>query len=117
MTNQTESVIRIRPATLQDTTLVSGVLKEAALWLEKSGMPLWQEQELELESIAADVAARLFFLAEHQGNAAGVVKFQLEDAVVWPEAVQGAARKGRTAEGQLVSVIISQRCHCLHADF
>jgi GNAT superfamily N-acetyltransferase len=39
--------------------------------------------------IVADVDARLFFVAEWEGVAAGVVKFQLEDSLFWPDVPQG----------------------------
>ena len=86
-----EKAANTRLATVEDTLAVSNVLKEAAHWLEQLGMPLWQERELEPVSIAADVAEGLFFMAEYSGDAAGVVKFQLEDAVCWPDVPQGEA--------------------------
>ena len=54
-------------------------------------MPLWKERELEPPNIAADVGEGLFFIAERLGNAAGVVRFQLEDPVFWPDVPQGEA--------------------------
>jgi GNAT superfamily N-acetyltransferase len=86
-----ESIVSIRQAKHQDAAEVSDILKEAARWLERSGMPLWREGELGAESIEADVARGLFFIADHLGNAAGVVRFQLEDLVFWPDAPQGEA--------------------------
>ena len=86
-----ESLANIRPATHQDTVVVSDILKEAARWLEESEMPLWREGELEPASIAAHVAEGLFFIAECSGNAAGVVRFQLEDPVFSPDVPQGEA--------------------------
>jgi GNAT superfamily N-acetyltransferase len=86
-----ESPVNIRPAMHQDTIVVSDILKEAARWLEESGMPLWREGELEPASIAADVAEGLLFIAQRLGNAAGVVRFQLEDAVFWPDVPRGEA--------------------------
>lgn len=68
-----EPAVTIRRATGQDTAEVSDILKEAARWLDQSGMPLWREGELEPASIAADVANDLFFIAEHLGSGAGVV--------------------------------------------
>jgi GNAT superfamily N-acetyltransferase len=85
-----ESPVKIRRATQQDRAEVSDILKEAAHWLEQSGMSLWRESELEPASIAADVAEGRFFIAERFGHAGGVVRFQLEDAV-WPDVVQGEA--------------------------
>jgi GNAT superfamily N-acetyltransferase len=77
---------QIRQATPEDIEVLSEILKEAASWLEQAGMPLWQEAELEPPSLAADVRAGLFFLAEHSGNPAGTVKFQLDDPLFWPDA-------------------------------
>jgi GNAT superfamily N-acetyltransferase len=48
-------------------------------------MPLWKENELTWESIAADVAAGLYFIAECSGEVGGAVRFQLEDPVFWPD--------------------------------
>jgi GNAT superfamily N-acetyltransferase len=86
-----ELVVNIRQATLQDAEVVSDVLKEAALWLKESGMPLWREDELESGRIAADVAESLFFIAECSRDAAGIVRFQLEDSIFWPDVPLGEA--------------------------
>src|SRR5579871_301685 len=86
-----EKAVNVRLATIEDAVAVSDILKDAARWLEQSGMPLWQEQELELATIAADVAEGLFFVAEYPSDAAGVVKFQLEDPIFWPDAQRGEA--------------------------
>ena len=51
-------------------------------------MPLYREENLEFARIAADVNAGLFFLAEYSGESAGVVRFQLEDSVYWPDMSQ-----------------------------
>jgi GNAT superfamily N-acetyltransferase len=85
------SEIEIRQATPQDAQEVSDILKEAARWLEQMGMPLWQQSELEPARIAADVSAKLFFLAECSGDTAGTMKFQLDDPLFWPDASQGEA--------------------------
>ena len=75
----------IRPATPRDAGVVVDVLREAALWLEQAGMPMWRGDELVAARIVADVAAGLFFLAECGGEVAGTVKFQLEDSEFWPD--------------------------------
>ncbi len=98
--------IEIRQATHQDATVVREILTGAAQWLEQTGKPQWRENELSTAAIAADVAAGLFYLAEvylaevhlaevHPaessvaakgfGDAAGTVKFQLEDPLFWPD--------------------------------
>jgi GNAT superfamily N-acetyltransferase len=79
----------IRQATPQDAGHVSAILREAAQWLEQSGMAMWRDDELSPARIVADVDAGLFFVAEREGVAAGVVKFQLEDPLFWPDVPQG----------------------------
>jgi GNAT superfamily N-acetyltransferase len=80
--------ILIRQATPQDLETVSSILCEAARWLQASGKAMWRDEEIVPERIAADVAAGAFFLAECDGEAAGTVKFQLEDLLVWPDVPQ-----------------------------
>jgi GNAT superfamily N-acetyltransferase len=77
---------QIRQATSQDAATIADILTEAAQWLQQAGMPLWRGDELTPASIAADLTAGLFFLAEEAGTSAGIVKFQLEDPVFWPDA-------------------------------
>jgi GNAT superfamily N-acetyltransferase len=80
------SEAQISQASSQDVEVVADILKEAARWLEQAGMPLWREGELEPASIATDISAGIFFLAEQDGNPAGTMKFQLDDPVMWPDA-------------------------------
>jgi GNAT superfamily N-acetyltransferase len=80
------SEFQIRPATIQDVALVSNILNEAASWLERSGMPLWQRDELRSGHIVEDVRAGLFFIAEYMNNSAGTFRFQLDDPIFWPDA-------------------------------
>jgi GNAT superfamily N-acetyltransferase len=80
--------ISIRQATIQDTVIVSGVLLEAASWLQQLGIPLWSDSEVSLKSISEDVAQGLFFLAECASEPAGTIKFQLEDLLFWPDIAQ-----------------------------
>src|SRR5206468_8291017 len=75
----------IRQAMPADTENVSSILREAAQWLERSGMAMWRDNELLPARIAADVEAGLCFVAECEGVTAGVVKFQLEDSLHWPD--------------------------------
>ena len=65
--------------------MVVDILEEAARWLEQSAMPMWRDDELVEERIRADVAAGLFFVAECSGEAAGIIRFQLEDGLFWPD--------------------------------
>jgi GNAT superfamily N-acetyltransferase len=80
--------IVIRQAMPQDVKIVSDILGEAARWLDQRGMSLWKVGELLPSNIADDVNASLFFLAECDGEAAGTVKFQLEDLLFWPDVLQ-----------------------------
>jgi GNAT superfamily N-acetyltransferase len=77
--------LRVRPATADDTELVSSVLIEAAAWLRVRGMEMWRAEELHADRIAADVASGQFFLAECDGEAAGTIEFQLADELFWPD--------------------------------
>ncbi len=76
----------IRQVTPQDAEAVSDILKEAARWLSESGIPMWQEEEMGVERILPDIHAGLFYIAEYSGNAAGTMKFQMDDPIVWPDA-------------------------------
>jgi GNAT superfamily N-acetyltransferase len=78
----------IRPATHDDIATVIGILQEAARWLEQTGKPMWCADELVPSRIAENVDAGLFFIAECNAEAAGVVKFQLEDPLFWPDVPQ-----------------------------
>jgi hypothetical protein len=78
----------IRQAKPPDADKVADILREAARWLEQGSLSMWRDDELLPSRIAADVAAGLFFVAEYDGEAAGTVKFQLEDALFWPDVPQ-----------------------------
>src|SRR5262249_59725748 len=80
--------LSIRQATLQDIDVVSDILREAAAWLEQRGMPLGRQDELQLNSISAEVRSGLFFLAESDDEPAGTIKYQLEDKLFWPDVPQ-----------------------------
>jgi GNAT superfamily N-acetyltransferase len=77
--------LSVRQAKPDDAPTVSSILTEAARWLEDSGMAMWRDGELTASSVAADVAAGLFHLAEANLEAAGTIKFQLEDKLFWPD--------------------------------
>lgn len=80
--------VSIGQATPDDAETVSSILAEAAKWLEVSGMVMWRDGELTAASVAADVGAGLFHLAEADLEAAGTIKFQLEDKLFWPNVRQ-----------------------------
>ncbi|HUD45692.1 MAG TPA: GNAT family N-acetyltransferase [Candidatus Baltobacteraceae bacterium] len=77
--------VSIRQAGPDDAQTVSGILTEAARWLEDRGMTMWRDGELTAASVAADVAAGLFHLAEADLEPAGTIKFQLQDKLFWPD--------------------------------
>ena len=84
-------VLNIRTANTNEALLVSDILIEAAAWLEECAMPMWQLNELTPELILSDVTAGLFALAWDGNEAAGTVKFELEDPIFWPEVAKGDA--------------------------
>ncbi|MGI9241756.1 MAG: GNAT family N-acetyltransferase [Verrucomicrobiales bacterium] len=77
--------VRIRPATRADAGSVSEVLLGAAKWLEDRGTPMWKGDELQPENTRTDIEDGLFFVAELDGAVLGVIKFQLEDQLFWPD--------------------------------
>ena len=77
--------IEVRQATIADIGTVSSILFEAANWLKERGVPMWRADELLTELIVADVGNGLFFLAEHTGQPAGTIKFELSDSAFWPD--------------------------------
>jgi GNAT superfamily N-acetyltransferase len=72
----------------RDVEKVSHVLQEAALWLHQMGMAMWRDDELTPSRTAADVDAGQFYIAECDGETAGVVRFQLKDPLFWPDVPQ-----------------------------
>jgi GNAT superfamily N-acetyltransferase len=103
----------IRQATQQDTAKVAEILCEAARWLEQSGKTMWRSGELVPSCISADIDGGSFFIAECDGEAAGVVKFQLEDELFWSDLPQGEsafvhrlAVRRRFAGGRISSALL-----------
>lgn len=117
----------IRQATRHDAEKVADVLREAAQWLEQNGMPMWRDDELVPLRIAADVDAGMFFIAECNGEMAGVVKFQLEDGQFWPDLPAGEsafvhrlAIRRRFAGGEISSALLNwavERARSLGRDY
>jgi GNAT superfamily N-acetyltransferase len=114
--------LSIRQAAIQDIDVVSDILREAAAWLEQSGMPLWRQDELQPNNIAADVHSGLFFLAKRDGEPAGTIKYQLEDQLFWPDVPQNdsafihrLAVRRRFAGGEISSALILWAISRTHA--
>jgi GNAT superfamily N-acetyltransferase len=64
-------------------------LQDAARWLSDRGTPLWRLNELSQDSIKDDLAKGILFLAEDGGEAAGTIRFQLDDLQFWPDIPAG----------------------------
>ena len=117
----------IRQAMPQDTESVTDILREAARWLEQRGMGMWRDDELLPSRIGTDIDAGLFFIAECDGEASGVVKFQLEDSLFWPDVPQMQSAfvhrlvvRRRFAGGGISSALLSwaaERARSLGRDY
>jgi GNAT superfamily N-acetyltransferase len=83
--------VEIRVASISEAATVADILMDAAQWLAESGKAMWQMNELDANAIAGDVAQGAFFLAWVAGEAAGTVRFQLEDPLFWPDAPSSEA--------------------------
>ena len=77
--------VTIRQAKPSDAALVEAMLVEAAQWVDALGEVMWETGELAPDRIASDVAAGQFYLAVADGEAAGAIRFQLEDTLFWPD--------------------------------
>jgi GNAT superfamily N-acetyltransferase len=78
-------LVSVRRATLADLPTVTDILSEAASWLEQQHMTLWEKHEVNPQALRKDVESGLFHIAFHKGTSAGVVKFQTEDVLFWPD--------------------------------
>ncbi len=81
----------MRQATVADASVVDAMLREAAAWVDALGVVMWEDGELDAAQIASEVAAGQFVLAEVGGEAAGTIRFQLEDLLFWPDRPAGEA--------------------------
>ena len=81
--------VTIRQATLADSGTVISVLMEAARWLDARGMHMWRDSELEPSATAQSVVDGLFWIAEVEGQSAGVIRFELSDPIFWPDVPDG----------------------------
>jgi GNAT superfamily N-acetyltransferase len=81
-------MMSIRQASAADAAVVEEILVEASTWVDALGVVMWEEGELVPERIAAECAAGQFFIAYVDGDPAGVIRFQLEDRLFWPDLPQ-----------------------------
>ena len=77
--------LTILQARAEHAPIVHDMLLEAARWVDALGVVMWEQGELDLGRIQAEVAAGQFFVALVDGDAAGAIKFQLEDLLFWPD--------------------------------
>jgi GNAT superfamily N-acetyltransferase len=77
--------IAIRQAQPPEAALVETILVEVSTWVDALGEVMWDTGELASERIADEVAAGQFYLALADGQPAGVIRFQLEDRLFWPD--------------------------------
>lgn len=77
--------VTIRQAQPSDAVVVGALLTEAAQWVDALGEVMWETGELAPERIAEETAAGQFYLAIADGQPAGVIRFQLEDTLFWPD--------------------------------
>jgi GNAT superfamily N-acetyltransferase len=75
----------IRQAVPSDAVIVETMLVEVSQWVDAMGEVMWEAGELAPELIAAEIAAGQFYSAIADGEPAGVIRFQLEDTLFWPD--------------------------------
>jgi GNAT superfamily N-acetyltransferase len=79
------ATITVRQARAADAATIQEMLEEAAGWVDALGVVMWDEEELARGRLHSEVAAGQFFIADVDGEAAGAVRFQLEDQLFWPD--------------------------------
>jgi GNAT superfamily N-acetyltransferase len=82
------ATITVRQAQATDGAVVHDMLEEAARWVDALGVIMWEEGELAPGRVETEIGAGLVYVAEVSGDPAGVVKFQLEDRLFWPDLIQ-----------------------------
>jgi GNAT superfamily N-acetyltransferase len=65
--------------------MVASILNEAEQWVTSRGTPMWELGEIEEQRIADEVEHGCFAVAWTSGEAAGTIKFQLDDPEFWPD--------------------------------
>jgi GNAT superfamily N-acetyltransferase len=83
--------VQIRQGSASDVASVDQMIREAAAWVDELGTVMWEDGELDAARIADEVTRGQFFIAEVDGQSAGAIRFQLEDALFWPDRPAGEA--------------------------
>lgn len=82
---------RVRKAVAHDLDVVAGIIEEAAAWLERIGRTLWKDDELNRDTMLADIEAGQFFIGYCDGEAGGTIRYQQDDQMFWPDMDPGEA--------------------------
>jgi len=83
--------ITVRQAAAGEVAIVDAMIREAAAWVDALGVVMWDDGELDADRIAAEVRGGMFHLAVIDGEVAGAIRFQLDDALFWPDRPAGEA--------------------------
>jgi GNAT superfamily N-acetyltransferase len=78
-------MISIRTGTPQDTSLVTGILRDAAEWLILNDKKLWPPEMFTESSVADAINNHLLVIAEDSSQPAGIMFLQTVDHEFWPE--------------------------------
>ena len=81
--------LHIRLAEASDADAIEAMLREAARWVDALGVVMWEEGELDRARIEREIDARQFVVAQAGAEVAGAIRFQLEDALFWPDLPAG----------------------------
>jgi GNAT superfamily N-acetyltransferase len=76
--------LAIAPAALDEASIVSALLLEAAEWLSERGLEMWLKHEISIERVTPDVEMGRFLVARMDEVPVGVMKYQTSDALFWP---------------------------------
>jgi len=76
----------ITPAKRSDAALITQILREAALWLQDTGKPLWEASQFTEEKILPET--HLYYLVNVDSDAAGLFKLEGTDDLFWPDVDQ-----------------------------
>lgn len=76
----------ISPAKTSDASLIALILREAALWLQENGIPLWKASDFTEETISPDT--HLYHLIHAGQEVAGLFKLEELDELFWPDVDQ-----------------------------
>jgi len=63
---------------------VSSILADAALWLERSGRPMWREGQYSVEGLLSSYRKAQMYLGFIGAQAAATLILEVEDRLPWP---------------------------------